>query len=139
MHTGWKIAALLGLAAFALGSLVAGAGYLQAPLPGGLPLGNALAALGFSAIAGTGVTIARRGVVRRMACVALLAALAWLPVSIAMAGNLTLVFQGARGDAWIAWSVGVAGVSLAAPVLALSQRLFLGLLPRRMRAAPRGQ
>mgnify|MGYP003575542430 CR=1 FL=1 len=137
MHPGWKIAALLAMALFALGSLASGAWYLEATLPGGLPLGNALAALGFCAIAAIGVAMARRGVVRRFAFVALFAAAAWLPVSVAMAGNLALVFSGARGDAWIAWSAGVAVVTLASPVLASAHWLFRGLWPRLGRAPSR--
>lgn len=130
MHSGWKIAALLALAAFALGSLVVGAPYLETTLPGGLPLGNALAALGLCAIAACGVAIARGGVVRNLALVALLAAVTWLPVSVAMAGNLPLVFSGARGDAWIAWSAGVAIAAVASLALAVLQRLVLVVWPQ---------
>ncbi|MDR0182381.1 hypothetical protein [Lysobacter arvi] len=133
MHPAWKVAALLALAAFAIGSLVAGASYLGVPLRGGLPLGNALAASGLCAIAACGATIAHRGPVRCVAVVALVAALAWLPVSIAMAGNLALVFSGARGDAWIAWSAGVALLSFASLALAALQRVVRAV---RSRATP---
>lgn len=129
MHSGWKIAALLALAAFALGSLVVGAPYLETALPGGLPLGNALAALALCAIAACGASIARRGLVRKLSLLALLVAMAWLPVSIAMAGNLTLVFSGARGDAWIAWSAGVAIATVASLALAVVQRIVLAAWP----------
>ena len=129
MHSGWKTAALLALAAFALGSLVVGAPYLEIALPGGLPLGNALAAFGLCAIAACGAAIARPGLVRRLSLVALLVAMAWLPVSVAMAGNLTLVFSGARGDAWIAWSVGVAIAAVASLALAVVQRIALAAWP----------
>jgi len=132
MHSGWKIAALLALAVFSLGSLIGGATYLETTLPGGLPLGNALAATGLCAIAGCGAVLARPGVVRGIAIIALLAAVAWLPVSIAMAGNLALVFSAGRGDAWIAWSGGVALLSLASLALALAQWLVLLLWPRLM-------
>jgi hypothetical protein len=122
MHRGWKIAASSACAAFALGCLMSGTPWLEAELPGGLPLGNALAALGLCALACTALAIASRGWTRHVACVALIAAAAWLPVSIAMAGNLALVFSGTRGDAWIAWSAGVAACALLALALALLHR-----------------
>lgn len=116
---------LLGIGLLALGSLVVGAPYLETTLPGGLPLGNLLAAVGLCAIAASGAAIARRGVMRRIAFVALIATMAWLPVSIAMAGNLTLVFSGARGDTWIALSAGVAILTFGVFGLAVLQRLAL--------------
>jgi len=144
MQPRWKIDALiasglLALGVFAIGSLMTGARYLEVALPGGLPLGNALTALGLCAIAGSGVVIARRGIVRRVALVTLVVAVAWLPVSIAMAGNLALVFSHGRGDTWIAWSAGAAILSLASPVVALAQRLVLDVLPRLARASSKGR
>ena len=135
MQPRWKIDALiasglLALGVFAIGSLVTGAPYLETALPGGLPLGNAITALGLCAIAGSGAVIARRGVVRRIALATLIVAMAWLPVSIAMAGNLALVFSHGHGDAWIAWSAGAVILSLVSPVVALAQRLVLDVLPR---------
>lgn len=137
MHPGWKIGGLLALAVFAMGSLVGGAPYLEGELPGGLPFGNALAALGLCAIAGVGVAISRPGIVRRVALAGLFAAAAWLPVSIAMAGNLALVFSGARGDAWIAWSAVVAAFSFGSLALAVMQRLVSGVWPFLTRATSR--
>jgi len=138
MHPRWKIAALAVLGMFALGSLVAGAPYLDSTLPGGLPFGNALAAVGLCAIAACGVATARRRVMRHVAFVALFASAAWLPVSIAMAGNLTLVFSGARGDAWIAWSAGVAVLSIGSLALATLQRLVACVWPRHTATSSRG-
>lgn len=133
MHPGWKIAAFAALSVFALGSLLTGAPYLGAMLPGGLPFGNALAALGLCALAACAVTIAHRGVMRRVAFVVFLTAAAWLPVSIAMAGNLMLVFSGARGEAWIAWSAGVAVLCVVSLALALLQRVARWVWPRLVR------
>ena len=109
-------AALLAVTALSVFSLASGASFLEAPLPGGLPVGNALTALGLCAAAGAAVAISGRGTVARiLAAVALVAAVAWLPVSIALAGNLTLDFRGGRGDAWIALS----GATVALVVLVL--------------------
>ena len=91
---------LLLIAAFALLSLVSGASYLETELPGGLPIGNALTAIGLSAAAGAAAALStRRTVLRRLSMGSLIAAVIWLPVSIALAGNLALNFQGGRGAA----------------------------------------
>ena len=119
--------ALPALAVFALGSLIAGAPYVETTLPGGLPLGNALAALGLCAVAATARQLARRGMVRHVANAALLVAAAWLPVSIALAGNLALVFSGARGDAWIAWSATALFAASGSLALAALQRMLAAL------------
>jgi hypothetical protein len=101
-------AMLLAIAAFAVAALASGARYLEFELPGGLPLGNALAALGLCAAAGAAMPLARPGTVLRAAAWAsLIAAAAWLPISIALAGNLALNFGGGRGQAWLVLSVGV--------------------------------
>ncbi len=130
MYSGWKIGALLACAACALGSLTTGAPWLETGLPGGLPLGNALAALGLCAIAGAAVTIASPGWVRLAAIASLVAAAAWLPVSIALAGNLALVFSGPRGDVWLAWSAGVAAFALFALALATLHRMVAACVRR---------
>lgn len=97
---------LLAVAAFALVLLAYGAAFLEVPLPGGLPLGNALAALGLCAAAGAAIGLGGAGsVLRAVAIAALLAAAAWLPVSVMLAGNLALNFSGGRGEAWMAISL----------------------------------
>ena len=97
---------LLAIAAFAVISLVRGASYLDAMLPGGLPLGNALTALGLCAAAGVAVGLSAPGTVLRLASlVSLLGAVAWLPVSVVLAGNLQLNFSGERGLAWMVFSL----------------------------------
>ncbi|GAA5075279.1 hypothetical protein [Lysobacter panacisoli] len=132
MAHGWKIAALLAAGMFAVASLVAGAPWLEHTLPGGLPLGNALAAVGLCALAGAAVLLAgRRGMVRVAALGALALAVVWLPVSVAMAGNLTLVFSGGRGDAWIALSLATVVAVLCALAIASATALV-----RRARRAP---
>ena len=106
------VALLLAAAAFSVFSLVSGAPYLGAVLPGGLPLGNLLAAVPLCAIAGAAVRLSPTGTAVRHASLASLAAsAAWLPVSIALAGNLALNFSGSRGSVWLAFSIAVAVVA----------------------------
>lgn len=100
------VIALLAISAFASISLVLGASYLDAMLPGGLPLGNALTALGLCAAAGAAVGLSAPGTVLRLASlVSLLGAVAWLPVSVVLAGNLQLNFSSERGLAWMVFSL----------------------------------
>ena len=107
--------------AFAVLSLMSGASYLETSLPGGLPFGNALAALCLCAIAGASVTLSARGTaLRSMSLVSLTAAAAWLPASIALAGNLALNFGGGRGLAWSVLSLGIGSLVLLSLVWALA-------------------
>ena len=109
------VALLLAVAAFAVLSLVSGAAYLETMLPGGLPVGNALTAIGLCAAAGSAVGLsARRTTLRLVSVASLIGAAAWLPVSIALAGNLTLNFHGGRGSVWLALSAIIAAAVLCA-------------------------
>lgn len=55
------------------------------------------------------VGFSKRGTaLRTVSLASLVAAAAWLPVSIALAGNLELNFDGGRGFAWLIFSLGVA-------------------------------
>ena len=120
------VAALLFIAAIALLSLFSGAPYLETELPGGLPLGNAVAAIGLCAAAGSAVMLsARRTVLRRVAAASLAGAAAWLPVSIALAGNLALNFGEGHGVAWLVFSLAV----LVAVVVALAWALAAAARP----------
>ena len=122
---------LLVVAALCFGSLASGAGIVEHDLPGGLPVGNALAALGLCALAGAACVLAPPGSTRRrVAAAVLLAALLWLPVSIALAGNLALNFSGARGTLWFAMTV---GLGLAVPAM-LAWAIVGSLLDRRARS-----
>ena len=122
------IVALLAIALFSMLSLVCGASYLEILLPGGLPIGNALAALGLSAVAGTAVALSVRGTALRiMSLASLLAAAAWLPVSVALAGNPALNFGEGRGLIWLVLSLAVAAGAFCAPLWALVARA----LPKR--------
>jgi len=119
------IAVFLVIAAFAGLSLAFGAAYLEETLPGGLPLGNALTALGLCAAAGAAIGLSARGTaLRSMSLVSLIAAAAWLPASVVLAGNLALNFGGARGLAWVALSLAVVVGVLCVLVWALAVSLL---------------
>lgn len=131
------IAAALLLAA-ALATLVAlfsGADWLEAALPGGLPLGNVLAALALCAPAATAALIARHGSLARGVAVAVLVlGLAWMPVSLLLAGNPELNFAGGRGGIWLALSLALAVCSygvLAWCLAAATLRAWRGWQVRR--------
>ncbi len=102
------VACLLALAAAALAAVLSGGDYLERLLPGGLPLGNALVALGLVAAASAAWVLApRRTWVAAASGIVLLLAAAWLPVSIALAGNLALNFSDDRGSTWWVFSLGL--------------------------------
>lgn len=94
--------ALLAVAGASMASLVPGAGYLGVALPGGLPLGNAIAALGL-------VCLAR--------------------ASVALAGNLLLNFAGWRGSVWLGFSLVIHVAALCTLAWALTSR-WLAMLRR---------
>ena len=116
---------LLVVAAAALLSLAVGASYLETLLPGGLPLGNAITAIGLCAAAGSAIGLSRRRTILRLVSVAsLIGAVAWLPVSVALAGNLTLNFHGGHGVVWISLSVAIVATVLCALTWALAATLL---------------
>jgi hypothetical protein len=122
---------LLAIAVAAACSLVSGAAYLEFVLPGGLPVGNAIAALTLICVAAVPALFSVRGsALRRAALVTLAAAVAWLPVSIGLAGNLRLNFAGWRGPVWL----GVSLVVLVAALCTLACALVGRLLALRKRA-----
>ena len=85
---GRSAALLLLIAAASVTALARTGSVLESELPGGLPIGNALAATALVTAAGAAVLLAASGSwLRALAWLALAAALAWLPLSIALAGN----------------------------------------------------
>ena len=105
---GLAVLFLLTLAATSLASLVSGASYLEFALPGGLPAGNALAAIALASAAAVPVLLSSPGSALRAAALATLtAAAAWLPLSIALAGNLALNFASDRGSIWLGFTLAV--------------------------------
>lgn len=110
---------LLAIAAFSIGSLLAGASYLEQDLVGTLPIGNALAAMGPCSLAAIALLLSSpHSACRTTSLVALLASVLWLPVSVVLAGNLALNFSGARGTAWIAMTLATIVVVLVSLVWA---------------------
>ena len=108
-------ALLLLLAAISIGLILSGASVLEIPLPGGLRLGNLLSALALASIAGAAVSLApRNGRFSRLSLLVFAATVAWLPVSIALAGNLSLNFANGRGDVWLGFTATVLFASLLA-------------------------
>lgn len=100
-----------------LAGLVTGADLVQQVLPGGLPVGNAVAAAALLCFAGAAVQLSTApGWVAWTARVSLGMAVAWLPLSALLAGNLQLNFHGDAGTLW-AWltalTLGLALVSFA--------------------------
>lgn len=110
------VSALLAVALFAALSLIFGSAYLDARLFGRLPVGNVLAAIGLCATGAAAIGLSvRKTLLHRVSVAAFLAAVAWLPVSIALAGNLELNLTGIRGDIWMLVSL----VTLALVAIAL--------------------
>ena len=116
---------LLAIAALSIGMLVSGGSYSEWVLPGGLPLGNALAAICLCSVAGAAFLLGPPGSLRRRASrTALLTAAFWLPLSIALAGNLELNFSGSAGTAWLALSLITASTVLGSLLLSVGGLLF---------------
>lgn len=111
-------ATLLAFAAFAIALLLSGSAALEVALPGGLPAGNALVALALVAIAAAGHVLGTGP--RWLARGGLVAALAWLPASVLLAGNLALNFGQWRGTAWFGLSLVTALVVSASLATAIA-------------------
>lgn len=91
---------LLGCALMA--AFLLGASVLDQELPFGLNAGVAAAALSLVLVAAGPAWLAGPGTpFRRLSRVALAAAVAWLPVSILLAGGLQLSYSGWRSVAWL--------------------------------------
>lgn len=125
------VIALLAVAIGATAALMSGTSLLDFELPGGLPAGNAVSALGLISLASVPVLLSSRGTTLRAVSLAtLIGAVAWLPISIAFAGNLELNFSGWRGTAWL-------GLTLMTHVAALATLAWAAIsyvLTRRARA-----
>lgn len=117
------VIALIVAALFAFGSLVAGAEYLEWLLPGGLPLGNALTAIGFtaSALAGYGVS-QPNSIPRWCSIVSLVLSITWLPISVGLAGNLSLNFGDQYGPLWFRLSIATFVFALISLIYAILQQ-----------------
>ncbi len=79
---------------FVFYSLFTGRAYLIWTMPGGLPFGNFLAALGLTAASASGICIHKyRSTLWMIALLSLMLSVAWLPVAIYQAGNMELNFS----------------------------------------------
>jgi hypothetical protein len=113
------------IGAISIGILISGSSYSERILPGGLPMGNALAAIGLCSLVGSAFNLSPAGSVRRQICQAvLIVTILWLPISIALAGNLELNFSGSRGTAWLIISWATAIAALGSFVFAVAGMLF---------------
>ena len=122
--------ALLAVAVASVALLMSGADYLDSVLFGKLPTGNAVAALGLLALASVPVLLSTAGsLLRRAALATLCGAAVWLPVSIALAGNLALNFTGWRGSVWLGFSLIIHVAALCVLVWAVVGRLLAARRP----------
>jgi hypothetical protein len=114
------VASMIAAAALALCLLVTGWSQLESRLPGGLPAGNALSAACLILAAGAATLLSVRGSAAYWFSVAsLFDAFVWLPVSIALAGNLELNFNDATGTAWFVFTAVALVMAFGALCLAL--------------------
>ncbi|MEM8816860.1 MAG: hypothetical protein AAGE85_13625 [Pseudomonadota bacterium] len=124
---------LIVVAVAAFGSLFAGADFLTWLAPGGLPLGNALTTVGLCSASAAAIRLSPGGsFLRALSMFAFGSSLLWLPVSIALAGNLTLNFSGDRGNVWIRMSL----INFATVLTALVWALVRSALTRNSSQTP---
>lgn len=116
---------LLLIAAVSIYAILSGADYLSTLLPGGLPLGNVLAATVFLGLSGAAYLLAKqRKVLGRIAAIVLAASILWLPVSIALARNASLNFAGWNGTLWFLFTVGLLFAAIGTLLVAVSVNLY---------------
>jgi hypothetical protein len=109
----------------AVGGLLSGRPWLGDPTHlSGIPAGNLLAWVAAVALPVAARMVAPAGRLRQLAAALVIAALAWLPVSVLLAGNVALNFQG--GGRFLAWLV-YTGAMLLLPVLLMAGTAWAGL------------
>lgn len=112
--------------------LFSGSDLLEAELPFAFPAGNIVAAVMLVAAAALPVLLsAPASKLRTVARATLLLAIAWLPVSMAIAGGMQLSFSGWQSWVWMAYTL----VLLLAVPIVLAWGVVAALLQRRKRAA----
>ena len=131
-----KAAGILACLAIASASgwlLLSGSELLDADLPFEFPAGNIAAAVMLVAAAAIPVMLGAPGsALRAVARATLILAIAWLPVSMAIAGGMQLSFSGWQGWAWIIYTL---AILLLVPVV-LAWAVVVALLARRKRVSP---
>lgn len=124
------ILVLLAIAVASAWMLFSGSELLDAELPFAFPAGNIAAAAMLVALAAIPVLLSARGSrLRAVARATLLLAIAWLPVSMAIAGGMQLSFSGWQSWAWMIYTL---ALLLAVPVV-LGWAVVAELLQRRKR------
>ena len=122
---------LLTIVLFTFVSLVKGAAYLVWLLPGGLPFGNALTATGLTSAAVVALVLGKpESVLRWIAIVSIVLSVLWLPMSVRLAGNLSLNFDGTNGSAWRYYTLVTFVFVLTSMLLAIAQSLMDRMLGR---------
>lgn len=122
---------LLTIVLFTFVSLVKGAAYLVWLLPGGLPFGNVLTATGLTSAAVLALVLSKpESVLRWIAIVSIVLSVLWLPMSVGLAGNLSLNFDGTNGSAWRYYTLVTFVFVLMSMLLAIAQSLMDRMLGR---------
>lgn len=122
---------LLTIVLFTFVSLVKGAAYLVWLLPGGLPFGNVLTATGLTSAAVVALVLSKpESVLRWIAIVSIVLSVLWLPMSVGLAGNLSLNFDGTNGSAWRYYTLVTFVFVLMSMLLAIAQSLMDRMLGR---------
>lgn len=137
-RAGSVVFALIAVVIAVAAALGTGGGFLDARLPGGLPFGTLLVILGLSAAASAGLLLSRPGTLLRwLAVVSLIAALAWFPVGYALAGNAALNFSDGNDGTFFLQRVtpGVVLLVIGTMGLALGTAGFRWWMERRADAA----
>lgn len=125
MRTSLATSLLLTGSVVSVGLVMSGVPALEFLLPGGLPLGNLVAAVALACLGAAAWVLApARGLFRHLAKLTLVASASWLPVSILLAGNLRLNFANGRGDTWLTFTAAVLCASLLMLMLAAVLRLL---------------
>lgn len=131
MRNSLLAAALFVASVLCIAALSSGAAFISATLHGGLPVGNAIAWLGLLGLPSAALLLAARGsLIRKLAWVAFAGAIAWLPASLLLAGNLALNFSGGTGAIWLSASLGLFVLAVATLLLAAASAVI-----RRLRGA----
>ena len=93
---------LIATAITSFGALFFAPEYLVRYRISGLPILNAITAIGLCTASAAAIRLSSRGSVHEaLSVAAFIGSILWLPLSIGLAGNLNLNFSGTRGDTWI--------------------------------------
>ncbi len=113
------------LASLCFMAIASGGAFIETTLPGGLPLGNAIVAVGLCALALASVMLSpNSGWQRRVCSGVFILSVLWLPVSLLLARNLLLNFGGRNGDIWIVFTLAVLALALGCWLWALTVWMY---------------